>query len=71
MNQAKSAFDSLLRSTRRFVVRTVVGATVTVGTLEVTTELPSKGRSSWFYHYLADEVGTPLMRRFLGPESKF
>jgi dihydroorotate dehydrogenase len=39
-----------------------------VGTLEVTTHLPSQGRSSAFYHSLADDVVVPAMRATLNPE---
>ena len=72
MNQRISAaFQSFQQATRRVVVRTVVGTTVVLGTLELTTELPSKGRASWFYHSMADDVGTPLLRKFLDPECTF
>jgi hypothetical protein len=63
-------FQQALRSIRRATIRTLVGGTVVVGTIEVTTHLPSQGRSSTFYHVLADDVGTPLLRRFLGPEGR-
>jgi hypothetical protein len=59
-----------LQATRRVMVRTVVGTTLVVATVEVTTQLPSQGRASWFYHYLADDVATPLLRKFLQPESE-
>lgn len=49
----------------------MVGTTIVLGTLEITTELPSKGRAAWFYHYLADDVATPLLRQFLDPESTY
>jgi hypothetical protein len=71
MNQVSAAWKSLVQSTRRVIVRTVIGTTIVIGTLELTTELPSKGRASWFYHYLADDVGTPLLRKFLDPECTF
>lgn len=64
-------FRNALRSARRAVTRTVIGGVVAVGTLEVTTHLPSQGRSSDFYHYVADEWITPNMRRFLDPEGAF
>ena len=54
---------------RRRTVGAVVGTGVVLGGLEVTTHLPSQGRSSDFYHYLSDEWATPLMRTFLDPES--
>jgi hypothetical protein len=56
------------RSARRFTVRTVVGGTVVLGVTEWTTHLLTEGRSSAFYHTLADEWVTPVMRRFLDPE---
>ena len=58
----------MLRSVRRATVRTVVGGAVVVGSLEATTHLPSQGRSSAFYHSLADDLVVPAMRRILGPE---
>jgi hypothetical protein len=61
-------FRQALRSVRRTVVRTVLGGTFVVGAVEVTTHLPSQGRGSEYYHWVADEWGTPLMRRFLDPE---
>jgi hypothetical protein len=72
MNQLISArLQSLRQATRRVVVRTVVGTTLVLATVEVTTQLPSQGRASWFYHYLADDVATPLLRKFLQPESAY
>jgi hypothetical protein len=61
-------FKQALRSIRRATLRTLVGGTVVVGTIEVTTHLPSQGRSSEFYHKLSDDLATPLLRRVLGPE---
>jgi dihydroorotate dehydrogenase len=61
-------FQQALRSLRRTTFRTIVGGTIAVGTLEVTTHLPSQGRSSEFYHSLADDGVTPLLRRVLNPE---
>jgi dihydroorotate dehydrogenase len=58
----------MLRSLRQSVVRTALAGTAMVVTVEVTTKLPSQGRSSLFYHYLADEIATPLLRRVLDPE---
>jgi dihydroorotate dehydrogenase len=60
--------STLLRSLRRTTIRTIVGGVVVVGTLEVTTQLPSQGRSSATYHALADRVGTPLLRYISNPE---
>ena len=61
-------FQRALQRTQRFLIRTTVGSIVAIGTLEYTTELPSKGRSSWFYHFLSDKYGTPMLRLCLGPE---
>ena len=60
--------QSLLQSIRRATLRTVVGGVVVVGTLEVTTQLPSQGRSSATYHSMADTVATPLLRYICNPE---
>lgn len=62
------ATRSLLQSLRRTTFRTVVGGVVVVGTLEVTTHVPSQGRSSATYHALADRVATPLLRYISNPE---
>jgi hypothetical protein len=64
MNMMRNA----ARSARNVTVRAVVGGTVLIGITEWTTHLPSQGRSSQFYHTLADEWVTPAMRRFLDPE---
>jgi len=61
-------FQRAIQSVQRATVRTMVGGAIVVGTLEVTTHLPSEGRSSAFYHELADNWVVPLMRGLLGPE---
>ena len=61
-------FRSAAQRFRRATLRVVVKTAVVVGGLELTTELPSKGRSSDFYHYLADQWVTPALRRFCNPE---
>jgi len=53
---------------RRKVVRTVVTSAAVVGAVELTTHLPSQGRSSEFYHWLSDRVALPVLRRTLDPE---
>lgn len=61
-----------LRQAAQAVRRTVVQTTVAVGSLaallEVTTHLPSQGRSSPFYHTLCDTLGMALLQR-LDPET--
>jgi hypothetical protein len=57
-------FQRAKQSLKRATIRTVV----VVGAIEVTTHLPSQGKSSELYHHLSDEWGTPLLRRFLNPE---
>lgn len=57
-------FQRAMQSLRRATFRTVI----VVGAVEVATHLPSQGKSSEVYHYLADDWGTPLLRRFLNPE---
>lgn len=52
---------------RRVVVRTTAKGVLGFALLEWTTELPSQGRSSIFYHRLVDEGVTPLLR-LLPPE---
>jgi len=58
----------MLRQIRNTTIKTVTTGVIVFGTLEITTKLPSEGRSSVIYHRLADEVATPLMRRLLNPE---
>ncbi|KAL3816311.1 hypothetical protein ACHAXA_011072 [Cyclostephanos tholiformis] len=47
---------------------TALGAAAAVALVEVTTHLPSEGRSSLAYHRFFDGVVTPLARRLLDPE---
>ena len=61
-------FQRAIQSLQHATIRTLCGGAVVVGTLEVTTHLPSEGRSSAFYHGLADNWVVPAMRRLLGPE---
>ena len=61
-------FQQIWQSIRRMTIRTMVGGTVVVGTLEYTTQLPSQGRASPFYHTLTDDYGTPLVRTLLSAE---
>ena len=59
----------MLRQLKRTALR---ATTTTVGlgvALEVTTHLPSEGRSSEFYHTLSDSIVMPLVRLCLNPES--
>lgn len=62
------ALRKMARSVQRATARTMFGGAVVLGTLEVTTHLPSEGRSSAFYHTLADDWVVPAMRKLLGPE---
>ena len=59
----------MLRSLRRSVVRTAAAGTAVVAAVEATTNLPSQGRSSEWYHWMTDEIGTKLMRTYLDPET--
>jgi len=58
----------MLRQIRQTAIKTVTTGVVVFGTLEVTTKLPSEGRSSEIYHRVSDEVVTPLLRKLLNPE---
>lgn len=64
-------FRDAVRSARNAALRGAAKAAIAVGALEVTTKLPSQGRSSEFYHRLCDEVATPALRKFAGPEGAF
>ena len=59
----------MLRQLKRTALRT---AATTAGlglALEVTTHLPTEGRSSAFYHAVSDGVVLPLIRLCLNPEA--
>ena len=60
----------MLRQLRRTALR-ATATSLTLGlTLELTTHLPSEGRSSAFYHTLSDRVALPLIRGLgLDPEA--
>ena len=58
----------MLRQIRNTALKTITTGVIVIGTVEVTTNLPSQGRSSELYHKLADEVATPLIRTVLNPE---
>lgn len=60
--------SNTLRSIRRGITRSLAASTAVVALVELTTHLPSQGRSSEFYHDLADSVVTPLLRKYLDPE---
>ena len=58
----------MLRQVRNTVLKTATtGILVTTG-IELTTRLPSEGRSSAFYHKFSDDVITPLMMAVTTPE---
>ena len=58
----------MFHSLRRSALRTALTGTAIVATVEITTQLPSEGRSSLAYHSFCDTIVTPLLRRFLDPE---
>jgi dihydroorotate dehydrogenase len=62
------AFRQALQTAKRRLVTTAVGGVVVVGVVEYATQLPSQGRASPTYHKAANDIGTPLLRRILGPE---
>ena len=63
-------FAKSVASARRAVIRTTIGTTVVIATLEFTTHLPTQGRSSLLYHSIADNVVTPTLRKLLRPEGR-
>lgn len=63
-------FRGAAQSLRRTATRAVIKTVVVVGVVEVTTHLPTQGRSSEFYHYVADQIVTPTLRRVCGPEGE-
>jgi hypothetical protein len=58
----------MFRSIQRSLLRAVSTSVLVVGAVEVTTHLPSEGRSSETYRRLSDELVTPLIRQVLNPE---
>jgi hypothetical protein len=60
----------MLRNIRDKTIKTVGAGILVVAGVELTTKLPSEGRSSQIYHDLSDKLVTPLMRKILNPEGK-
>ncbi|KAL3938364.1 MAG: hypothetical protein SGBAC_006714 [Bacillariaceae sp.] len=58
----------MFRQAMRSLRRTTIKGVLAVGAIEVTTHLPSEGRSSELYHYACDELSMPVIRRVLDPE---
>jgi dihydroorotate dehydrogenase len=58
-------FQQAMRSLRRVTFQTVV----IIGAVELTTHIPSQGKSSQLYHSLTDDWVTPLLRQLLNPET--
>mmetsp|Transcript_25336 Transcript_25336/g.37313 ORF Transcript_25336/g.37313 Transcript_25336/m.37313 type:complete len:505 (+) Transcript_25336:136-1650(+) len=58
----------MLRRIGNTAIHTATTGIAVLGALELTTHLPSEGRSSKFYHSLADKVVTPLIRFLVSPE---
>ncbi len=58
----------MLRNLRQTAVKTLGTGVLVVASVELTTKLPSEGRSSQLYHDLSDQVVTPLVRKILNPE---
>jgi dihydroorotate dehydrogenase len=54
---------------RTSLIRTTTLTLGSIALLEVTTHIPSQGRSSQSYHSLFDQVVTPLGRRIFTPEN--
>lgn len=62
------AIKTFVSNIERKIRTTALGAVAAVALVEVTTHLPSEGRSSLTYHYLFDHCITPLGRRLFDPE---
>ena len=58
----------MLSHLKKTAVKTVTTTVAVLTAVELTTHLPSEGRSSKIYHKVSDEVMTPLMRKYLNPE---
>ena len=61
----------MLRNLRQTAVKTLGTGVLVVASVELTTKLPSEGRSSQLYHDLSDQVVTPLIRKILNPEGTY
>ena len=59
----------MLRQLKRTALRTAATTAGLTVALEVTTHLPTEGRSSAFYHAASDGVVLPLIRLCLSPEA--
>ena len=59
----------MLRQLKQTALRTAATAAGLGLALEVTTHLPTEGRSSAFYHAVADGAVLPLIRLCLDPEA--
>jgi hypothetical protein len=70
LSTLRSRFREWSDRTKRRAVRTLVGALAGLGVLELTTHLPSQGRSSEIYHKVSDDWATPALRTFLDPEGE-
>jgi len=57
-----------LKQIRNKSIKAIGTGVAIVAGVEVTTKLPSEGRSSQCYHDFSDKVVTPLMRTLLKPE---
>jgi len=62
---------TMFRSFQKSVFKAASTGILVVGALEVTTHLPSQGRSAEVYHTISDEYLTPLIRRIFNPEGMF
>lgn len=67
MNQSLN----FLKQIRNTSLKAIGTSIVVVASIEVTTKLPSEGRSSQLYHDLSDKVVTPIMRTLFKPEGMF
>ncbi len=61
----------MFRQARNTITKAVTTGIVVFGTVELVTNLPSQGRSSLWYHTVADDIVTPLLRQILNPEGTF
>lgn len=60
--------EDMLRKIRNTSLKAISTSVVVVTSIELTTKLPSEGRSSELYHNFTDQVVTPFIRKVLKPE---
>mmetsp|Transcript_64850 Transcript_64850/g.76133 ORF Transcript_64850/g.76133 Transcript_64850/m.76133 type:complete len:466 (-) Transcript_64850:56-1453(-) len=59
----------MFQQLKKPALKAAAASTAIILSIEVTTQLPSEGRSSKTYHKFVDSVATPFIRNFTDPET--